>query len=143
HNAPTEAGDKQCAGERADGEACDNYSIEDSAPAAAGLRGEEFGHGGVACDEVGAESDAHYAAKENQRGHVGGERGGDRGEAAEDEVCLIGEAAAEAIAKEAGKKRAEHHADEGDGNELGVLREGGKAGMERGAEDAGGDVVGG
>src|SRR5207302_10033261 len=70
----------------------------------------------------------------------GGERGGDRGEAEDDEVCLIGEAAAEAIAEETGEERTEHHAHEGDGNELGVLGERGKAGVERGAEDAGGDV---
>ena len=53
---------------------------------------------------------------------------------------MIGEAPAEAIAEETSEKRAEHHAHEGDGNELGVLRKGGKAGVERGAEDAGGDV---
>jgi len=104
------------------------------------LRWKKFGHGGVTGDQFRAESDAHYAAEKNEDEHIGGEGRGDGREAEDDEVGLIGEAAAESIAEEAGEKRADHHADKGEGNELGVLREGGKVAVECGAEDAGGDV---
>lgn len=140
HDAPAEARDKDRTGERADRQAGDDDGVEDAAPPAAGLRGKEFRHGGITGDEFGAEADAHDSPEEDQSGHVGREGGGDGGQAEDDEIGLISKAAAEAVAEKAGEKRAEHHADESDGNKLGVLRKSGKAGVERCAQDAGGDV---
>ena len=140
HDAPAETGNEHGAGERADGEAGDDDGVEDPTPAAAGLRGKKLGHCGVTGYQFRAKADSHDTAEENESGHIGSEGGGDGREAEDDEVGLIGEAAAEAIAEEAGEERPEHHADEGDGDELGVLRESGEMAVERGAEDAGGDV---
>ena len=54
---------------------------------------------------------------------MGSEGGGKRGEAEDDQVSPIGEAAAVAVAEESGEEGSQHHADEGYGNKLGVLRE--------------------
>ena len=54
---------------------------------------------------------------------MGSEGGGKRVEAEDDQVSLIGEAAPVAVTEESGEERSQHHADEGYGNKLGVLRE--------------------
>jgi len=141
HDAPAETGDEQGAGESADGEAGDNDGIEDAAPAAAGLRREKSVMAAYLGYEFGAESNAHdRRGGESARGMLGANAASDGGEAEDDEVCLIGEARPKHLREKPGAERTEHHAHECDGNELCVLRKSGKAGVERGAEDAGGDV---
>ena len=140
HNAPANPGDEQRADQGADGQTGDDDSVKNAAPSAARLRGKKLGHGRVAGDKFRTEADAHHATEKDERLHRRSEGRSQRGKAEDDEVGLVGEAAAIAVTEEAGKKRAEHHANEGDGDKLRVLRERGKAGFERGPEDGGGDI---
>src|SRR3954462_1473256 len=66
--------------------------------------------------------------------------GGQRGEPEYQQVDLVGEAAAEPIAEKAGGQRADGHADEGQRDELQILRQRRELGLDCGREDAARDV---
>ena len=68
------------------------------------------------------------------------EGGGERGEAEDQQIDLVGEAAAHLVADKAGDERANGHADEGERHELEVLRHSGELGLYRRSEHAGGDI---
>jgi len=72
--------------------------------------------------------------------HAGRCRGGEGGEAEDDEVELVGEAPPEPIAQEAGNHRADGHADEGPGDELRDLGQHGELRLHRGAQHGRADI---
>jgi hypothetical protein len=88
----------------------------------------------------GAEADAHDEAQRDQPLHARREGGGERGDAEDRQVELIGEAPAEAIAEYAREDRPDRHADEGRRNEAGVMADIGKPALHHGAEHAAGEI---
>ena len=95
------------------------------------LRRHEFGQRRIADHDLGAEAEPLHEAADDELVHVLREGGGERGETEDQQVDLIGEAPAEPVADEAGDERTDRHADEGEGDELQVLRQRRELGLDR------------
>jgi len=140
HGAPAEARDDERSEECGDWQARHNDDVHAAKPLATGLRRDELRHRRISHNVFGSEAHAHDEAHQGQHGHRRSKGRGDGREAENGEIALIGKAAAVAVAKEPGQKRSQHHADKCEGHELRVLPHGGKAALERGAENRGSDV---
>ena len=109
-------------------------------PAAARLRRHELGQGRIADHDLGAEAEPLHEAADDELRHVLRERRGERSKPEDQQVDLVGEAPAHLVADEAGDQRADRHADEGQRQELQVLRQGRELALDRRGQHAAGDV---
>jgi hypothetical protein len=73
--------------------------------------------------DLGAESEPLDEAADDELRHVLREGGRERGKPEHQQVDLVGEAAAHLVTDEPSDERAERHADEGEREELQVLRQ--------------------
>jgi hypothetical protein len=82
-----------------------------------------IGHGRIADDDFGAQPQSLHKAAGDQLRHVLGKGCGERGQAKDQQVDLVGEAASELVADKACDQRADRHADKGQRDELEILRQ--------------------
>jgi hypothetical protein len=131
HPAPAELRDNQKTRERGDEQRRIGNSRKRRAPTAALQRRHEFGQRHITDDDFGTETNAHDKARCDQpfdRGRCGS---GKRRDAEDQEIELVGEAAAEAIAEDAGAPGAHHHARESDRYEPAIVCEIGPPGFDQ------------
>ncbi len=140
HRPPAETRNDQIAKNGGDRESRHHQERHESEPAAARLRRHELGQRRIADHDLGAQAQPLHETADDELAHILREGGGERGEPEDQEVDLIGEAPAIFVADKAGDQRAERHANEGQGEELQVLRQRREFGLDRGRQHAAGDV---
>ncbi len=140
HRPPAKGRDDEIAEQGGDRKSGHHDERHHRQPAPARLRRNEFGQRRIADHDFGAEAEALHEAAGDQLGHVLREGRRQRRQPEDQEVDLIGEAPAHPVADKSGDQRAQRHADEGQRNELQVLRNGREFGLHRGRQHAAGDI---
>jgi hypothetical protein len=135
HGPPAESRNDEGPREGADRQARHGDDRQYAHPPAAGTRRHELGQRREPDNHLGAEANAHDPAEDDQRVHRRGNSSGERGDAEDDQIGLVGEAAPVTVAEESGQKRADHHADERHRHEPRILFDGGEAAFQGGPED--------